>query len=246
MNKIFLNKYPEINVYKKKSIKSEIITQIVYGEGFEILKKFNKWLKIKIKEDCYIGFIKKNKFTLYAKPTHKIFVLSANLFKNPNLKSKIGTISFGAKIKADFKKSKFMRFQNKWIETKNLKPISFKYKDIFHNVKIFKNTKYKWGGKTFNGIDCSGLIQVFFNFNNKYCPRDTVDQIKYFKKNIEISDIKKNDIIFWKGHVAIVLSKTRLIHAYGPKKKTIIMDIKKTIELIKQTAGLNVLGIKRI
>ena len=51
-------------------------------------------------------------------------------------------------------------------------------------------------------------------------------------------------IIFWKGHVAVCLSKKKLIHAYGPKKKVIIMDIRKTINLIKKTAKLEVIGIK--
>ena len=103
-----------------------------------------------------------------------------------------------------------------------------------------------WGGKHFAGIDCSALIQVFLNFNNKYCPRDTKDQVKYFKKNIKLKSIKKNDIIFWKGHVAIALSKNKLIHAYGPMKKTVIMGIDQTIKRIEKTANLKVIGIKRI
>ena len=82
-----------------------------------------------------------------------------------------------------------LKFQNNWIEAKNLKPMTFKNKSVFSNAKIFKNVKYKWGGKSFKGIDCSALVQVFLNFNNKYCPRDTKDQVKYFKKKYKI---KKN------------------------------------------------------
>ena len=104
----------------------------------------------------------------------------------------------------------------------------------------------KWGGKSYKGIDCSALIQVCLNFNNKYCPRDTKDQIKYFKKNVKLKNIKKNDIIFWKGHVALALSNKKLIHAYGPMKKTVIMDINKTIKKIDETAKLKVTGIKRL
>ena len=89
-------------------------------------------------------------------------------------------------------------------------------------------------------------MQVFLNFNNKYCPRDAKDQVKYFKKNINLNKIKKNDLIFWKGHVAIVLSKKKLIHAYGPMKKVVVMDINKTIKRIKETANLKVTRIKRI
>ena len=117
---------------------------------------------------------------------------------------------------------------------------------VFSSIKLFKNVKYKWGGKSYKGLDCSALIQVFINFNNQFCPRDTKDQVRYFKKNISLKDIKKDDIIYWRGHVAVALSKKKLIHAYGPMKKTIIMDIKKTIKLIKETAKLKVIFIKRI
>ena len=90
------------------------------------------------------------------------------------------------------------------------------------------------------------MIQLFLNFNNQFCPRDAKDQVKYFKKNIKLKNIKKNDLIFWKGHVAIALSKKKLIHAYGPMKKTVVMDIAKTIKRIKNTAKLEVKGIKRV
>ena len=106
--------------------------------------------------------------------------------------------------------------------------------------------RYKWGGKTFKGLDCSALIQVLFNFNNRYCPRDSKDQVRYFKKNVSLKNIKKNDIIYWKGHVAVAISKKKLIHAYGPMKKTVIMDIDKTIKRIEETAKLKVIGIKRL
>ncbi len=119
-------------------------------------------------------------------------------------------------------------------------PIKYR-EDLFKRVSIFKNVKYKWGGKSCNGIDCSALIQIFYKFNNLYCPRDTKDQIRYFKNKKMIS---KNALIFWKGHVALCLSKSKLIHAYGPKKKVLIMDINKTIKLIKKTAKLNVIGIR--
>ena len=129
---------------------------------------------------------------------------------------------------------------------KDLKKINFKTKDSFNNINKFINVKYKWGGKHFSGIDCSGLIQLFLNFNIKFCPRDTNDQIKYFKKKIKLNNAKKNDLIFWKGHVAIVISKNKLIHAYGPFKKVVIMSIKKTIKRIYKTANLEITGVRRI
>ena len=246
MNNFFSNNYPVINLYKKSSYKSEIVTQMIYGESFGIIYNSKKWIKIKIKEDKYIGYIKKRKFIPYLKPTHKISTLFADIYKKPNFKSKIGRLPYVAKIKVDEVNSKFAKFQNKWIEIKNIKPIKYKDKNFFKDIQIFKNIKYKWGGKTFDGIDCSALIQICLNFNNIFCPRDTGQQVNFFKKNINLKNIKKNDIIYWKGHVALVISNKKLIHAYGPTKKTIIMDIQKTIELIKKTANLKVISIKRI
>ncbi len=167
------NNIPVINVYKKKSVKSEIVTQLLYGDTFKRLKKFGSWIKIKNDTDNYKGYIKSKNFPPNHKNTHKIHKLYA-------------------------------------------------------------------------GADCSGLIQLFLNFNNRFCPRDAKDQIKYFKKKVELKNIKKNDLIFWKGHVALATSKKNLIHAYGPFKKVLVMPIQKTIGKIFKSASLKVIGIRRV
>ena len=104
---------------------------------------------------------------------------------------------------------------------------------------MFLNSKYLWGGKTANGIDCSALVQLYFYFNNVFFPRDTKDQIKFIKKTKNPKLYIKDKLLYWKGHVAICLNKSLLIHAYGPKKKVVIMRINKTIKEIKKNAKLN-------
>ena len=246
MTKYFTNNLTITNLYKKPSIKSEIVTQMIYGDSFSISKKSKKWLKIKIKEDGYNGFIKNRKFPKFLKPTHKVNVLKSNVFKIPNEKRRIAQISFGSKIRVTENGKKFLRFSKGWIDKNDVKPIGFKETNPFRKIFIFKNIKYMWGGKSFKGIDCSALIQVFLNFNNKFCPRDAKDQVKFFKKNIKLNKIKKNDIIYWKGHVALALSNKKLIHAYGPMKKTVVMGISQTIKRIEQSAKLKIIGIKRL
>ena len=241
------SKFPVLNVYKKKTKKSSVVTQLLYGDTFKNLGQKGSWIRIKNDSDNYKGYIKNKKFNLNDKTTHKVYILHANLYSKPNEKSKINKkLSFGSKIKITQQSGKFLKFDKFWIKKKSLKKINFKTKNYFKNINKFINVKYKWGGKHFTGMDCSGLIQLFLNFNNKFCPRDTKDQIKYFKKKIELHNIKKNDLIFWEGHVALVLSKSELIHAYGPLKKVIIMPIKKTIDRIHRTANLKVTAIRRI
>ena len=103
-----------------------------------------------------------------------------------------------------------------------------------------------WGGKTFKGIDCSALLQMFNYYNSSYYPRDTKDQIKYSKKIFKKNIFKKGDIIFWKGHVAMCINSKKLIHAYGPEKKVLIMPILQTIKRIDKTAKLKVKKISSI
>ena len=245
MAEYLTNNLSIINLYKNPSNKSEIVTQMIYGDSFLITKKTKKWLKVKINEDNYKGYVVNKNFSHYLKPSHKIVILKAIVYKFPNKRNEINRLTFGSKIKVLEKKGNFLKFEKGWISLKDVKPLSYKNKNLFKKIKIFKNIKYKWGGKSFRGIDCSALVQVFFNFNKRYCPRDAKDQVKYFKKNIKLKNIKRNDLIFWKGHVAIALSNKKLIHAYGPMKKTVIMGINQTIERIKRTANLEVIGIKR-
>ena len=245
MTKYFTNNFSIINLFKKPSIKSEVVTQMIYGESFSISKKLKKWLKVKIKEDNYTGYIKNKKYSNFLKPTHKVISLKAKIFKFPN-RIKKNEITFGSKIKVIENNSKFFKFANGWLKKDDVKPIAYKEKNPFRKITSFKNIRYKGGGKSFRGIDCSALVQVFLNFNNRFCPRDARDQVKYFRKNIKLKNIKKNDIIYWKGHVAVALSNKKLIHAYGPIKKTVIMDINQTIKRIERTAKLKVIGIKRL
>ena len=236
-----------INVLKKNNYNSEIVTQLLYGETFKKIKKVGSWIKIKNDLDNYKGYIKSKKFLTNQKNTHKVFNLSAKIYSKPHTKFKIKMkLSFGSKIKVVEKKGKYYKFDSFWINKKDVKKINLTNKDPFHYINKFKKIKYRWGGKHYSGIDCSGLIQLCLNYNNKFCPRDSKDQIKYFKKKIKLKNIRKNDLIFWKGHVAVVISKNKLIHAYGPFKKVMVMPINKTIKRIYKTAKLKVTGIRRI
>ena len=247
MKNSFGNNSPVLNLYKKNSLKSKIDTQLLYGDNFKVIRKSPNWKKIIIKKDGYKGFIKSKKFPFPIKANFKVFVLKANLYDKPNTKNKIGKyLSFNSRLKVTEKKGKFGKFENYWIKLSDIKKVSHKNKNVFKDIELFKNTKYLWGGKSFKGIDCSALVQVFLNYNNKFFPRDSIDQEKFLKKKVKFKNLRKNDIIFWKGHVAVALSSKKIIHAYGPMKKVVIMDTKKAINRIERTANLKVTSIRRL
>ena len=234
------------NIYKKPSKLSEVTSQILYGEKFKILSKNKNWTKIKLSFDNYVGFIKNAKYVEKFDPKYKVSNLKAKIFIKPHSSSR-NWLTFGSKLSIIDENKDYIKIEkNKWIKKKDVKKINYEEKDFIKIFKKFVYVKYVWGGKTFQGIDCSALLQIFFYYNNIFFPRDTKDQIKFSKKNLKKRKFKKGDVIFWKGHVAICLNSKNLIHAYGPKKKVLVMPINKTIKRIQETAKLKVKKISFI
>ena len=244
-----INNYTITDIFEKKSRSSKLSSQMIYGEKFKILKSYKNWLKIKTLYDNYTGFIKKKDFRKKFYASHKIKVLKSSIYKKKYSKF-IKTnkyLPFASKLEVLKKKKSFFEFEkNLWIKKRDILKIDYFEKNFEKIYKMFLNISYKWGGKTFEGIDCSALLQIFFQYNNISIPRDTKDQVNFFNKIKKSRFFNKGNLIFWKGHIAICLTKYSLIHAYGPKKKVIIMDINSTIEEIKKNAKLEKIKIKRI
>ncbi|MDA9643556.1 C40 family peptidase [Candidatus Pelagibacter sp.] len=246
MKNNFFYKSQFSNIYKKPSKLSEVISQILYGERFKILSKNKDWIKIKSLFDNYVGYIKNEKFVKKYKPTHKVYNLKATIFRKPNNKTK-NFLPFASKFSIIHENKNFIQFdKNKWLKKKDIKKIEHKEKNFVKILRLFLKTKYVWGGRTCSGIDCSALLQLFYYYNDSFYPRDTKDQIKYSRRKFKTKVFKKGDIIFWKGHVAMCVNSKKLIHAYGPEKKVLIMPIIKTIDRIKRTTNLSIKKISSI
>lgn len=236
------------NIYTKPNTKSEVSSQILYGEKFKILSEKKGWFKIKTYFDNYIGYIKKQKYKNQFKPQFKVFKSKSRIFikkKNKFFSSK-NFLYFGSGISVLDRNKEYLEFEkNRWIKKSDTKNIYHYEKNYLKIIKLFLNSKYMWGGKTLNGIDCSALIQIYFYYNRIFFPRDSKDQIRYCKSK-KNKKFVKGDIIFWKGHVGICLNKSKFIHAYGPRKKVLIMPTNRTIELIEKTANLKVKKVSNI
>ena len=243
-----INNFSKINIYEEPKINSKLSSQMIYGEKFKIIKKSNNWLKIKTNYDNYTGYIKNKKFLIKSNPTFKIYSLKKKIFEEINGKFRKTNkfLYFASRISKIDENKEFLKFEkNKWVKKKDLKKINHIEKNYNKIFKSFLNSKYLWGGKTADGIDCSSLIQIYFYYNKIFFPRDTKDQIKFCKKKNK-KRFLKGDIIFWKGHVGICLNQSKFIHAYGPRKKVLIMPVNYSIRLIEKTAKLVVKKICNI
>ena len=153
----YYSTYSCINIYERPSTNSKISSQVIYGERFQVLRKTKSFLKIRTSYDRYIGYIKDKNFIKKFKPTHKVKVLKTKIYKSKNF------LPFSSEIEIIKKEKNYVMFRkNKWIKQKDITHINKKEKNFSKIFKSYLNCKYKWGGKTHHGIDCSALIQLFY------------------------------------------------------------------------------------
>lgn len=232
------------SMYKKKDINSEMVSQALYGENFYVLKEHNDWTFIKLNDDNYKGWVLNCKYIHSFKKTHLINIPSTWVYVSPDIKSNVIKKLFaGSKIKViEFDKtwSKIeiydKNFSYGYIPTKHTNKINKKLSWL-KIIKQFENAPYLWGGKTINGIDCSGLLQLSMKFIGSNIPRDTKDQKTHFQNfilNSKHKNYNRGDIIFWKGHVAIILNKTQLIHANAFHMSVKVERIGSTLKRINE------------
>ncbi len=247
MNKTLSCKKIKSILYKKPSIKSEHLKEMIFGEIFIKLREYKNFYYGFTQYDKYYGYIKKN--CLHSNSNKNNFLVNsarAYLYKNNNLKSKTKKfLYFNSKVHIALIQKKLSQSNIGWIKNTDLISLkNIKKKNFLENIKFFMKTKYTWGGNTTDGIDCSGLVQELMKNKLIRCPRDSKKQEIFFKKSVIRKEVKKGDLLFWKGHVAIALNKKECVHAYGPAKKVVKIKINRLIsKLTKKSLELS--SIKR-
>jgi cell wall-associated NlpC family hydrolase len=199
-----------VSVRQKNNAKSEMISQLFFGEIITIIEVNNNWSLIRSNLDDYKGWIRNLHYQKILKEDYNILSNNQNEFAtnemvlvNSNFKI---TVPTGSLISS----AKFLKYNYKKTNAS---------KSITKTIKSFLNTPYLWGGKTKFGTDCSGLVQSIFKTINIILPRDACDQ---YKSGKEInSDFKLGDLAFFGKspkkitHVGILINNTKIVHAYG-------------------------------
>ena len=185
---------------------------MVAGRPFDVLEVVDGLAFGFNPEDGYVGYLEvallEDDFT----PTHRISAPGSHTYPEPDMKSGyIGYLSMGSRMLGDEIKDQFLRVGDVWVPLQHVRPIDELEADPSSVALRLLHTPYVWGGNTSTGIDCSGMTQLALEFCGLSCPRDSDQQEAAFEA-VE-GPYQRGDLVFWKGHVGMLLDANTLIHA---------------------------------
>jgi len=213
-----------ISLRIEPSDRSELISQVLFGEFFEIIEKHNHWLKVKLTHDLYEGWVDSKQIQEISLEEYNI-LKSSSIVLNADLIDYITTkdnllmpIPLGATLSfLDYKTINKSNFEFEGLKTTGIKPKNNLLKTAF----MYLNAPYFWGGKTPFGIDCSGFTQMVYKLNGYNLLRDASQQSAQGEALSFIEESEPGDLAFFDNedgkiiYVGIIMKDNYIIHASG-------------------------------
>jgi cell wall-associated NlpC family hydrolase len=194
---------------------AEQADQLLFGEMFDVLDMDGRFAWGQAVRDGYVGFVEAQTLSPdLLEPTHRVTALRTFAFAEPSIRSRpFGPLSLNAPLTVIDEEGPFLQAQGAgWIAAIHLAPIGEAFADRVETALAFLGTPYLWGGRDSLGLDCSGLVQQAWFAAGLACPRDS-DQQAVMGREIDAADLARGDLVFWRGHVGLMLDETRLLHA---------------------------------
>jgi cell wall-associated NlpC family hydrolase len=231
---------------------AELATQALKGERVTVYDRNGEGFAWgQLNGDGYVGWIPDATLAkIGSTPTHKVTALRTFAFPGPSIKlPPVETLPLGAKLTVAREDGAFAVTRDGWyLPRRHLDLLDALENDFVAVAEQFVGTPYLWGGKSSLGIDCSGLVQVALNAAGTGCPRDSDMQQDGLGRALDAAEMHKlqrGDLIFWKGHVAIVRDAETIVHANAHHMATVVENTRGAIARIK-AAGSEVTAIKRL
>jgi len=228
-----------------------LLTEALYGELATIYQVSEGWAWLQMQEDGYVGYMPMNNLSaIIDEPTHWVASPGTFIYPAPELKRPpIMRVSSNSRVTVTGREGRFYELsRGGYIFSGHLRPGEEKAKDFVTIAERFVDVPYLWGGRSSVGIDCSALVQLAMQGAGLVCPRDTDMQegeVGEALADTKLEKLKRGDLVFWRGHVGIMTSAEKLIHASGHQMEVMQEPVARAVERISETHG-EVTSIRRI
>lgn len=245
---------PRLALKKAPSFERPLESEALRGAFVTVFEETDEgWSWGQIERDGYVGWLPSEGLTVPGpKATHRVAALATLAYPGPSIKLPVSErFSLGSRLAIVAERDGFAETADRlFVFAAHLAPATEPEPDFVAVAERFLHVPYLWGGRSSYGLDCSGLVQIALEASGRDAPRDSDMQAAELGQPIEAGSsfeaLRRGDLVFWKGHVGIMLDSTRLLHANGHHMAVAIEPLAEAVGRIAARSYGAVTGVRRI
>lgn len=225
------------------------LRQVLMGDAVTVLEDRGGWAFVQAAKDGYVGYVQGAALAERPEPTHWVAVPAGHVYAAPDLKSpELSELVFGNAVTCVAHVPKYHETaRGGFIAKPHLWPIDKRFSDPVTVAQLHFGAAYLWGGNSIRGIDCSGLVQAALLACGIDCPGDSdMQEAALGTALARDTPLQRGDLLFWRGHVAMAVDGTTLIHANAHHMAVAYEPADKAIRRIEAQGGGPVTSHRRL
>jgi cell wall-associated NlpC family hydrolase len=223
-------------------------SEALHGERATVYDERDGWSWVQLERDGYVGYLASAALGAPATATHRVSALRAHAYPGASIKlPHVLALSLGARARIVGESGDFLiDAEGRRFWARHLAPADSAELDFVAVAEKFEHCPYLWGGRTSQGIDCSGLAQAGLSAAGIAAPRDS-DMLERMGQAVPVdAPLQRGDLVFWKGHVGIMREGETLLHANGYHMAVVSEPLAAAQERIATSGGGGITSIRRL
>jgi cell wall-associated NlpC family hydrolase len=225
-------------------------TEALLGDAVALYDAADGFAFVQLVRDGYVGYMPSACLgPAEPEPTHRVTALRTFLYPEPDLKRPVRAyLSLGARLVVTGEAGSYLETPAGYVFAAHCAPVAERAPDYPATALRLVGTPYLWGGRTSLGLDCSGLVQLCLDAAGLPCPRDADMQERALGDALplDLSGLRRGDLVFWRGHVGLMLDRDTLIHANGHHMAVAVEPLAGAVARIQATSFGAVTGLRRL
>ena len=227
-------------------------TEALFGERATVFDESEGWAWVQLARDGYVGYLPDSALSTHVQPaTHRVSAIGTCLYPAADFKSPpCLPLSMNASLCLAEAGQFFARLvDGRFVPAVHIAEHDHCAPDFVAVAEAFLGVPYVWGGKTRFGVDCSGLLQVAMQAAGLACPRDSDMQQaevgRVVPTTVDLGGLARGDLVFWAGHVGIMLDAVQLLHANAHHMAVAVEPLRLAADRIARTGSV-ITAVKRL